>query len=780
MKKMTFFCFFSFLLLAPCLYAQQSDAPKSNEPKVESQEPEVEKKAKLIVEVEVLGNKNVSGATILSKVRSQKGVLYSAGLVSEDIKTLYGLGYFTDVKVELEDMEGGLKLIFLVTEKPLLKEIALKGINSLREESVRKLIKSKVGDFASPRQLKADCEEIYKLYEKKGYAQAKVDYLMDIDEKTNEAKVTFAVDEAVRLKIRKIYLQGNRSFSNNQIYKLMSTRWANLWRPGFYKKETLDEDLEKIKSFYRQAGFLDTEASATLESDETKRNLYITVNIEEGKKYLVGSLKFSGNKVFSEVQLIKTIKLVRDATFSEDMLRDDLNKLQEFYFEKGYISAEIRPLTNFNKDTGRIDISYEIVENDIAYVNQIKVKGNTKTKDMVIRRELRIYPGEAFDGKKLQKSKERLYNLGFFEEVNYDTEPTTEPNKKDLVVRVKETKTGEFTFGAGFSSIDRFMGFVQIAQKNFDLFNFPSFTGAGQDLSLRAQLGSTRQDFMLSFTEPWIFDYPLSFGFDAYSTLQTRSGSSGYAYDEKRQGGDLRLAKEFTDNLRLDSSYKYENVTISNLPEGASQGLRDEEGKNAISSLYLGLTWDTRNNVYNPAYGMLNMASAEYAGGFLQGDKNFTKYNLGSNFYHTIFEKLLLELKFSAGVVSAFGDSGRVPIYERFFAGGGDSIRGYPERGVGPRDISGEPVGGEAIMLGSIEADYPVVQFIKAALFFDAGNVWEKMDELASGNFKYSIGAGVRVKTPIGPVKLDYGYPLKVDPGQKKEGRFHFSMSRDF
>ena len=752
-----------YLFFSSSVLAQAQDAPK-----------------KLVIKIEVEGNKNISGATILSKVRTKVGRPFSEVIASDDLKRLYALGYFTDIKIDVGDYEDGLAVIFRVEEVPILKEISLTGNESLRTEKLEELIKSKIGEFFNIQQLKQDMRDIQKAYEAKGFPLANIDYQMQTDEQTNEAQIKIIIEEQTRVKIKEIYIEGNEAFSNKKILKLMRTRRDTLFTSGLYREEVLNLDLERIISFYHQNGYLDVKVSKEQSFGPEKKRMYISVKIDEGKQYLVGEIKIKGAVIFPEKEIRDRLKMKPDDVFSKDGLRYDVSNVQSFYFEKGYISAEVDMDTIINEKTGKIDVVYKILENELSYIDKIKIRGNTKTKDIVIRRELRCYPAEAFDGKKLQRSKERLYNLGFFQEVSYDTEPTKSPNKKDLIVNVKEAKTGEFAFGAGFSSVERIVGFVEVAQRNFDITNWQTFTGAGQDLRVKAEFGASRREYDLSFTEPWIFGYPLSFGIDGYNRIRERSGTTGYSYDERRRGGAVRLGKEFTDLVRADLMYRLENIKISNVPDDASLALRNEVGENTISSLFLGIKRDSRDNIYNPSKGLVLFASGEVAGGPLGQDKDFYKVSGTFDYYKTILSKLLCEIKVVAVGADTFSDTDVLPIYERFYAGGTNTIRGFKERAVGPKDISGEPVGGESALYGTCELTYPLFKLAKVAVFSDFGNVWEKLGEFLSGGIKYSVGVGVRVKTPIGPVKLDYGYPLKIDPDEEKEGRFHFSMSRGF
>ena len=746
-----------------------------------SEEPGAASVEKTVKGVYIIGNKTVSSSLILSKVKSKQGEAYKKNTVDEDIKRIYGIGYFSDVKAEIKEYEDNLDITFVVVEKPPIGQIIFTGNKAFRDERLKKELKIKQDEILDERQLKESIKVIRELYYKKGFTHAKVDYAIRLDPATNKAIVTIMVDEGKRVKIRKITFEGNKAFKSGQLIKLMATKTAWwFFRSGIFNEDAFEGDLEKVKVFYENSGYLDIKLEPELKYDEDGRFLWINIKVDEGKEYLVNTVAITGNAVIVEKDIRKAIRMTAGKAFSQEAMRTDADAMQGLYFEKGYIYATVKPETSLNAETNNIDVKYTIVENELTFVDKIEIKGNVRTKDKVIRRELRLRPGQPFDGKKLQRSKERLYNLGYFEDITFDTEKTAD-NKANLIVDVKETKTGEFSFGGGFSTVDKLVGFVQVTQRNFDITNFPTFTGGGQQLAIRAELGTVRRDYQLSFTEPWVFDYPYLFGFDVYQNTHLKAADVGYGYSERRRGGDLRLGKEFDDYDRADMMYRLEDVKISDVDDTALADLQKEQGSNIISSLSLGLTRDTRDSAMSPTKGYVLYGSVQGAGGPLQGDKNFVKYFGSSSVYFPFFERHVLKLSARAGVVGAFGSSDAVPIYERFFAGGADSIRGYKERGVGPKDpATNSPLGGEAMLIGGAEYVFPVIDFLKGAIFMDAGNVWQKEGDFGSGGYKYSAGTGVRVKTPVGPVKLDYGYPLKVDPGEKKIGRFHFSLSRAF
>ncbi len=742
--------------------------------------------AKVVKAVDVRGNKTVSSLTILAKVKTQVGQPVSSAVLNEDLKRLYGLGYFLDVRIEQEDFEDGLKVVFLVTEKPILAEIRFEGNNQLKKDQLKKEMQSAVGDFVDQKRIRDDLDAIRQLYEKKGFSQAQVDHALDVDPDTNQGVLRVILDEKVKVRIRDIRLEGNNSIKTGELTSKMKTRkasWWGLFSSGFLKEENVDEDIERIKALYDERGFSDVEVTKeTQPLGDGSGDILLKILIQEGKQYLVGVIQFNGNSVVASEEILKAVKMTQAKPFSRRGLRMDVSNIQDLYFEKGYLSAQIRSESLYNESTDRVDVNYSITENELTYVERVVIQGNTKTKDIVIRRELRAYPGESFSGAKLKRSKERLYNLGFFEDVRFDTEEGSRPSSRNLLVTVKETKTGEFSFGGGFSSVDAVIGFAQIRQKNFDWQNWKTLTGAGQDFGLRFEIGSVRQNAELSFTEPWVFGHPYSFGFDVYRREYNRSGRSGYFFDQRKTGFDLRLGKEFTEYDRGLLMYKLEEVVISDIPVQASQALKDEEGKNTTSSLALTLTHDERDNVYNPSSGFLVTGTGEVAGGFLAGDKDFMKLTTLASTYFKNFDVMVLELKGRVGFVDEFGDSEKVPIYERFFAGGANTIRGYRERRIGPRDPGNqEPIGGETYWIANVEETFPIYpDLIKGAAFFDIGNVYDQVDDFGNGGTVSGFGFGVRVKTPIGPVKVDAGYPLDDIPGEKKKVRFYFNISQAF
>ena len=738
---------------------------------------------KIVTTIRVENNRAVSAETILTKIKTRVGDKLSQDVINDDLRRLYSTEYFSDVSVDVKEQPTGFVVTFIVEEKPVIDAIEFNGNVAFRTPKLMAVMKSKPNEMLNLALLASDIAEIRDFYVKKGYPMTEVKYELDVDRDTNKAKITIIVDEKSKVKISRIDIVGNKAIKTDAIRKVLTLKPAWLFNPGIFKEEVLEADIDSIRSLYDDIGYLDAEVVPKLEYSDDGQSLVIVIEIKEKKQYLVGEITIKGNLILPEKDIRKKITLKSGKPYSSKALRQDAAAIKELYYNNGYMNLIEDVERSLNQDTGNIDITYDIDAKDVVYVGKIDIHGNVKTRELIVRRQLRIYPGDKFSGEKIKRSKERIYNLGLFENVGFDTEPTENPEVQNMIVTVKETKTGEFSFGGGYSSVDSLIGFVEVQQRNFDITNFPTFTGGGQSLIIKAEFGYTRQNYNLGWMDPWIFGLPYSFGFDVYSMSHNQKGDTGYAYNESRTGFDLKLGKEITDHFRAGLLYRLEEVRITDIAVNSSTALTDEEGRSWISSLTLDLSYDRRDNIFNATKGYLLGFAITDAGGFLMGDKNFLKGTGPAAFYHTFFEKVTLELKGRAGLASAYGSTKDVPIYERFFAGGANTIRGYKERRVGPRDEgNGEPVGGDAILIGNAEVTFPLYEkMLKGAVFFDIGNVWAKpSDSFASTDVKAGAGIGVRVKTPIGPVRVDWGYPLVSNYEDDRTGEFYFSMSRGF
>ena len=765
----------------------QDDAPEAKAIRAERSAGTEEVPARVIV-VDVEGNRTIAKETCVAQLQTRPGMSYTDQVVSDDIKRLYTLGYFTDVRVRTEPVAEGLKVVFVVKEKPIVGSMRIEGNRRLLTKRVQELVGVKAGELSDPRKLKEGIDKLIAEYHRKGYVQAEVEPAVAVDEAANAAAVTLAIDEGARMRITRILIEGNLAFSDRRILTLLKTKRQRWFASGVYDEQVLQEDLERILSFYRTNGYQDVAVEKRLLSAPRGNALYVRLNITEGLQHRVGEVAITGTVLFPDPELRQLLRLKPGSVYSPEALQDDLRAIKQYYGDQGYINAQVLPETQLDQATKRVNLVLRIVEHELAYVHRIDIRGNLRTKDVVVRRELRIHPGEPFNGKKIRRSIERLENLGFFEEVNVDTVPTTQPNQDDLLVEVKEAKTGSFSFGGGLSSVDRLVGLVEIEQRNFDLRNFPTFVGAGQDLRFRVEVGTVRRYFDLSFTEPWIFGYPLSLGLDGYNRTRLRSRNLGLAFGEEQRGGGLRLGKEFTDTVRASLGYQLFQTHISDVAGDASADLKAEEGRSTISKTNLTLTWDTRNNRFDPTQGFVLFGSTDLAGGVFAGDKDFYRLQGGASAYAPHgHNRLVFESRVRAGIVDHFSNTSKVPIFERFFAGGSDTIRGFQERRVGPRDPrSNDPIGGEVLLIGTLEEVLTIAKdergkpILKGSVFYDVGNVWRRVDDFAS-SVEAGTGVGARVNTPIGPIRVDVGFPLtSLGDNKKRKPRLHFNVSRSF
>ena len=752
------------------------------EPQASAPAESVPQRPSFITEIEVRGNNIVGTNTVLGKIKSQKGTHLMQETVNEDIKRLYATGFFEDIKIEVKENPQGYALVVVVLEKPIIRKIVLEGFKSFKEDKLRKELKVSEGQVLDRKAVKQGVEAIRKLYANKGFRFVDVNSDVNIDRATNETTIIVRVNEGEKYKIRSIKFMGNKAFKAKQLNKLMKTKskLRMFFRSGVFKSDDFDEDLERLQLFYQKEGYLDVKVAPDFKYDEKAQRIDITIQIEEGPKYLCGDIKIKGNRLFPESEIWQELEMLPGQTYSQYYLSQDLEKIRQYYYTRGYMDARIIPDTQLNKATQKVDVTYTIEEGDLYFVEKVVVRGNTKTRDIVIRRELRIRPGEKFDGGKIDKSKQRLENLGFFEEVTYDTEPSpSATNRKDLIFRVKEKRTGELSFGGGVSSVDNLVGFAEISQKNFDWLNWPRFTGGGQSLSIRGRIGTINQSYNVSFYNPYIFNKPLAYGLDLFNF---RENSKSVDFDENRLGVTNTISKLFKDVFRLGTGYTLERVKLDHLSDDAPQAVRDFEGKNWLSRWKMFTNYDTRDNVFNPTKGFLGTFSGEMIGGFLGGDQDYYILDLSATKYWSLFKKQLLETKLRVATSSDFGDSDTVPVFDRFYAGGLGTVRGVNYRRVGPKE-NGNPVGGQTLKVINLDYNFPIPRLdaFRGVIFTDVGNV--NSDSYKIFTFTgtvISVGPGIKVKTPFGPVALYYGFPLTNRDDKNRNGRFEFSLSRGF
>ncbi len=797
------------------------------------------------VQIEHVGPVSVNDDLIRANIRTKPGDPYLLPALDEDVRSLYATGLFYNVRVGSTNTPEGLVVSYIVQGNPRLTEIKFEGNKKFRNAKLLKTISSKVGEPFNERKLFTDAQDIQKLYQKKGYPRTEVKYSFSIDPNTARATATFQINESPKIKIAKVEFVGAQAFSQRRLRHVIKTRkhWMFSWitGSGYLKEDQFEEDKEKLADFYRngsgrkaKGGYLDFEIKNVEFLYPTPRTMDIRFLVYEGTQYHVGSITFAGNKLFTTPNLTNGLRMVhaikgeRGKTgpnglpmdvgdvFTPKGLTQDTEEVEDFYGSKGYIDVggsgrnlEVKRIPN--TDTGTMDLGFEIQEGQKSYIDRIEIRGNTKTKDKVIRRELAVSPGEVFDMVRVKRSKQRIEGLQYFEKVDTRPDSTDVPNLKNLIIGVDEKNTGNVTMGAGFSSVESLVGYAELTQANFDLFHPPTFTGGGQRLLLRLALGTLEQDYRIDFVEPWFLGHKLQLEVQLYySDLAYLSPNN--LYDVVRGGGRVSLTRTlFSDFIVGSLSYGLEDVGIrltgSAVPPriletpGAGRGhstyfedpgnvppsILNETGYNLLSRVGGSLAYDTRNSVTLPNAGQRTSLSAEFVGGPLGGDKEFYKLELSSGWYFKGFAKgHVIELTGRGGVAESL-QSGDVPFYERYYLGGMYSLRGYLYRDVAPREKSSpttyyqEPVGGDSYWFGSVEYSIPIIEQergigVRFAVFYDIGNVAVKPYTFNLNNFNDNWGVGLRLNLPIGPIRLDYGIPIHHDQFTDGHGQFQFGI----
>jgi outer membrane protein insertion porin family len=772
------------------------------------------------IEIQHVGPPAASDDLIRANIRVKVGDPYQRLAADDDVRNLYATGQFYVIRINVRPGENdSVILTYVVQGKPRLMDIKFQGNEEYSNTKLQKKLTSKIGEPLDEQKLFTDSQEIQKLYQKGGYPNTEVKYVLSLDESAGRGTVTFQIKESPKIKIARVDFPGATAFSESKLRGVITTRkykWYSSWitKKGVFKDEAFDEDKEKLADYYRQHGYIDFELKGdpTFEYP-TPDKLIIRFNIYEGRQYKVGSIKFTGNQLFANDQISKGLadaqhkgvlqkkvkigstgfKMDVGDTFTPKGFLDDVRQIEDFYETRGYLDASrTMEVTRIpNTETGTIDLEFKINEGQKSYIEKIEIRGNTRTKDRVIRRELLVSPGEVFDGVLVRASKDRIMGMDYFEKVDTRDEPTLVPNRKNLVISVDEKNTGKFSMGAGFSSVESLVGFAEMSQANFDLFHPPNFTGGGQKLLLRLRLGTELQDYQLSFVEPWFLGRKLQLGVDLYHH-DYNFQSLENLYDERRTGMYLSLARALgTEHLIGTVGYRLENVDIkfhgnvtssNGIPvvgPKIPQTLLNEEGSALVSKFDASIALDTRpGGLGLPDRGQRTEVSFEVAGPF-GGEKDYYKIELKTHWYFKgFFTGHVVEVVGGMGVADSYGRSDEVPFYDRYYLGGINTLRGFEYRSVSPREAgsgSKEPIGGNSYWFSSVEYSFPIIDRLRLATFYDIGNV--KLDSFTynTESFSDNWGVGIRLNLPIGPLRLDYGIPIHHDKFNSDHGQFQIS-----
>ena len=749
-------------------------------------------KLEKIVDVRIVGNKRIEQDAIRRVIKTQVGDTLVAMNISDDLKAIYGMGYFDDVRVESEDVKGGKSIIFVVKEKPTIRHIYIKGLELyqgdnenkkeidkreknksnlvIEDDKILKSLDIKTGSILNIYKVQSNVKRIEDLYKEKNYHNVKVTYnIKELD--NNQADLQFNVDEGKKSLVKKITFEGNQAYTDKQLKKVMKTTekgfWSWLTSSGDMKTQDLKQDEELLTNFYHNNGFIDAKVGEPIV--EYKGNwIYITVKIDEGSRFKVGKIKIAGDLIKPESDLMKVVKLNEQKFFSREVLRNDIMAIGDEYADAGYAYTDINPKLDENRKDMTVDVTYTITKNSPVYIEAINIAGNTKTRDKVIRRELEIYEQELFNGKKVKQSVRNLNRLDYFEDVKVNTAKGSAPDKMVLDINVKEKPTGTFSIGGGYSSIESMFAVGSVSQRN--LF------GRGEQLMLKAEIGGTTTRYNLTFTEPWLFDIPLSASANIYD--QSVNYNSYYV---NSFGANMNMGYPIYKYTRAYLSYGYDVSDMTNLQYYVSDYFRSMAGQHTTSSIMPVIRYDSRDKTFNPTEGSNNSVSAEYAGGPLGGDIGYTKYQLELGRYFPLFWHTVGFLHGKTGYIQEHSGE-LLPPWDRFYLGGINSLRGFTWDQLSPKDSAGDSIGGDKYVQFNVEYIFPLIKDVglMGVVFYDTGNLYDNNQNIDLSNLRKSAGFGIRWYSPLGPLRIEDGFILDPKTGEGTGGRWEFTMGQSF
>lgn len=747
----------------------------------------------MVCEVAVEGLRNISKRTVTKAGSAKKGALYERYSVSEDINDISALGNFDKVEVDISRIKGTKKdkqffqpypchrLTYIVTEKPIFDRLTYQGRKHLGKGAITQAMTLKLKDPFNQAKLDADLARIQAKYAEKGYVNAQIKYELTRVEKENTVEVKLIIDEGPRTRVEAVNINGLHEIPLKKLLAKASNK------PGkVYKPQNLQRDYVKMMLYGRNQGyaqFMMTEPKLDYNAD--KSLVSVSYDVTEGPKVDFGTTAFEGSTVFSDAELKEKVYYRTGKLYNQKDFEDTVSAIQEAYADKGYLQARVQP--RYDVQNGLLNISFDISEGGIFYIDNVDVSGYGKTKKYVFTRELSIHPGDLYDAAKIRRSQTKIMNLGFINDVQVDLQPTADPQKVDLGFNVVEGRPGMFQAGLAMSSMDGLYGEVSV--------NHLNFLNRAQRLSLRTMFGKEILDYTVSWYTPWIYEKPTSLGVDAFNTRRYRSFvTENQAYTEKRIGGRVKVGPRFNDDIyQLSFGYSFENVDIYDIDPNymytpdKKPGEYIEKGKTNISTFSADAAIDTRDNMWDPTRGWRNSLGVALAGGPIGGDLDLWYFNARSIFNHTVLNvggnyPIVFVLSNKFGSVQPYGRTKYVPPYEKFFLGGADTVRGYERAGeIGP------VYGGDMYYVMNAELRFPIARegrrnMAQFAFFFDMGNSWDHFDDIDFSlgpnehQFKAGVGVGLRFTTPALPIRIDWGYGLNHAKGQDKS-HFYFNMS---
>ncbi|MBN2429329.1 MAG: outer membrane protein assembly factor BamA [Deltaproteobacteria bacterium] len=722
-----------------------------------------------IGDVQVEGNSRVETSTINAILRVKPGDSVSIEDIDQDIQAIFKLGRFKNVEADLSSKGGIQILTYRVEERPLVRQINFTGNKEIPLETLQSALTFKAPDIYDPVKVKDSLEAVRMRYQAAGYYAAEITSDVHVNDKL-EAFVTFKIKEGEIIRIKKISFTGNTVFSDRKLRKVMETKekWFLSWvfDSGTYNKEIAAFDRERIADQYFNEGYIDIKVSEPKVALSDDREFILLIyDIVEGDQYRTGRVDIQGDMIADKEEILSKVVLEEGDVFSRKKVRESVTAVNDYYADRGYAYVNVTPRTPTNRTNKTVGFLINVQKGVKVAIERIGIRGNTKTRDKVIRREITIAEGDTFNASALKESKRRIHNLGYFEEVSLATSKGSDPSLMNLDIDVKEQPSGAFSFGFGYSSVDNFILQGSLMQTNF--------LGLGLKSTFAAAIGGSSNTFRIALLDPYFLDTRFSVGFDLFKTEREYN-----AFTLDSTGGDLKFGfpLDFFD-LRSFLVYRFEKKEISDVDDDASFYIREQAGTSTLSAVTASLTRDTLDYRLDPSKGSISTASVEYAG--LGGTENFLKYRVNSRHYFPLFWGTVFSINGEIGYLQKTTDE-QLPIDEKFFLGGLNSLRGFAVREVGPRDpVTCDFYGGTKEAFFNFDFIFPLIKDIgmKGVVFFDTGNAWEEEDYFSK--MRYSVGAGIRWASPMGPLRIEWGFNL--DPEEyESNSEIDFSIGRMF
>ena len=723
-----------------------------------------------IDKITIIGNTRIDAVAIEAKLASKAGSEYSPDSVKEDIRSIFGMGYFDDVTVEFSDTSSGRELRYIVKERPFLKNINISGNKELELEKIMEVITLKTNTVLDRVLLMENAEFVRLLYKENGFNLTTVE--PEVTSAGLDATVTFNVDEGKEVRVKRITIIGNEKISDRKIRKLMQTKQKGFFSvvtgSGKFNELEFQNDLAIIMSYYFDHGYVQSDITRhTVQLSEDKKWFYVTLSITEGQQFKIGKLDVSGDILNTKSEILEKFELKEGEIFNRTKVTEGLDTVRFLYGDKGYANVDVFPQNRLNEEDGTIDITVNIEKHNPVTIENIDISGNVRTRDKVIRREVELTEGGLYSSSELKRSRNNLRRLGYFEDVIIRESPGSTRDKIDLNIDVAERATGAISIGVGYSSVDSIIGTASISQSNL--------MGTGLKLELSGTKSSGSDIYMLSLTEPWLFDKPISAGFSIYNNEREYPD-----FNIRKEGVETSLGfplyKRYT---RGYLTYKYETVDITGISDTATLTIKEQEGTTTVSSARFYVKHDTRDDFYFPREGWTLSASTEYAGGVIGGNVNYMKYEGTVIKFIPTPKKTTLSFRAMAGYVHSFSGQD-VPIFQRYFLGGISSLRGFETRKVGPLDQdTQEYYGGTTSLVTNTELLFPLFgqRGMRGVIFYDAGNAYDGAIDF--NDIRHSVGFGLRWLSPFGPIRLEWGFNLS-QRNEEKSSEWEFGMGTSF